>query len=76
VGEFRDLVGFDVGAKAQAMTVEIGLAAPEIVLHRVEVNHRAWRIQVLDKQLSYSFEAASAPTRMFSVTGRGQTMAA
>jgi hypothetical protein len=44
-------VGFDVGAKAQAMTVEIGLAAAEIVLHRVEINHRAWRIQVLDKQL-------------------------
>ena len=49
-------MGLDVRAKAQAVTVEIGLTAPEIVLHHVEIDHRAGRIQVLDKQLSYSFD--------------------
>ena len=49
MGEFRDLVGLDVRAKAQPLTVEIGLTAPEIVLHCVEIDHRARRIQVLDK---------------------------
>ena len=72
VGEFRNLVGLDVGAKAQPMTVEIGLTAPEIVLHHVEIDHRAWRIQVLNKQLFYSFEAA----RILSGTDRCRTMAA
>ena len=60
VGEFRNLVRLDVGAKAKPMTVEIGLTAPEIVLHHVEIDHRARRIQVLDKQLFYSFETAGS----------------
>ncbi len=75
VGEFRNLMGLDMRAKAKPMTVEIGLTAPEIVLHHVEIDHRAGRIQVLDKQLSYSFEAAE-PARVLSATGRGPTMAA
>jgi hypothetical protein len=69
-------VGLDVRAKAKPITVEISLTAPEIILHHVEIDHGAWRIQVLDKQLSYSFEAAKAPVRMFSGTGHSQTMAA
>jgi hypothetical protein len=64
MGEFGDLVGLDVRAKAQAMTVEIGLAAPEIVLHRVEIDHRARRIQVLDKHFYDSFDLlAAAPSQ-------------
>ena len=76
MGEFRNLVRLDVGAKAKTMTVEIGLTAPEIVLHHVEIDHRAGRIQVLDKQLLYSFETAGAAARVVSATGRGQTAAA
>ena len=75
MGEFRNLVGLDVRAKAKPMTVEIGLTAPEIVLHHVEIDHRARRIQVLDKQLFYSFDAAEL-ARILSATGRGPTMAA
>ena len=51
MGEFRNLVGLNMRAKAQSMTVEIGLTPPKIVLHHVEIDHRARRIQALDKQL-------------------------
>src|SRR5271163_3015748 len=66
MGEFRDLVGLDVRAKAYAMTVKIGLTAPEIVLHHVEIDHRAGRIQVLDKQLPYSSSMPRERPRAFS----------
>ena len=66
MGEFGDLVGLDMRAKAQAVTVEIGLAAPEIVLHHVEVDHRARRVQVLDKQRRHSFDGAARLQRDWS----------
>jgi hypothetical protein len=72
--EFGDLVGLDVRAKAQPVTAEIGLTPPEVVRHRVEIDDRAWRIQVLDKQLRFSFEARGRS--FLSATGRGPTMAA
>ena len=73
MGEFGNLVGLDVRAKAQPVTVEISLAAPEIVLHHVEIDHRAGRIQVLHKQL---LTPSTPRARVFSATGRGPTMAA
>ena len=60
MGEFRNLVGLDVRAKAEPVSVEISLTAPEVVLHHVEIHHRAGRIQVLYKQFFYSFDAARA----------------
>jgi hypothetical protein len=76
MGEFWNLVGLDVRAKAKPVMVKIGLTAPEVVLHHVQIDHGARGIQVLHKQLSYSFEAAGTPTRILSGTGRGQTRAA
>ena len=58
MGELGDLVGLDVRAKAQSVTIKIGLTPPEIVLHHVEIDHRARRIQVLGKHLGFSFVRA------------------
>jgi hypothetical protein len=68
-------VGLDVRAKAKPVTVEIGLTAPEVVLHHVEIDHRAGCIQVLDQHL-LTPSGGKSPARILSGTGRGRTMAA
>ena len=49
--ELGDLVGLDVGPQAQSVAVEVALTAAEIVLHDVEIDDRAWRVEVLDQHL-------------------------
>jgi hypothetical protein len=51
-------------AKAQSVTVEIGLAPPKIILHRIEIDHRARRIQVLDEHLRFSFDRFARAARL------------
>ena len=75
LSKFRDLVSLDMWAKVQSMTVEVGLTAPEIVLHRVEIDHRARRVQVLNKHLVFSFDRLAGCRRTLSGTGRDPTMA-
>ena len=75
MGEFGNLVGLDVRAQAQPVPVEIGLATPEVVLHHVEVDDRAGRVEVLQKHLSVLLRSRALPMD-FSATGRGPTTAA
>ncbi len=72
MGELGDLVSLDVRTQAEAVPVEVGLAAPEVVLHHVEVNDRAGRVEVLHKHWMSSFRPLVLPV-VLTATGRGPT---